>query len=77
MILRKIRVWWSDINVAFDSDKFDQLYEKMIATLPLKKLYIRDAFIGADPAHRMKIRIIDTQALAQFILLQHVYQAPS
>ena len=60
--LTKDKVWWSDINVAFDNDKFDQLYEKMIATLPLKKLYIRDAFIGADPAHRMKIRIIDTQA---------------
>ena len=58
----KDTVWWGDINMAFDQDKFDALYNKMIKTLTYKKLYVRDAFAGADPAHKLKIRVIDTQA---------------
>lgn len=60
--LTEDKVWWGDINVAFDEDKFDRLYEKMVDSLNLKRLYIRDAFAGADPAHRLKVRVIDTQA---------------
>ncbi|MDN5211736.1 phosphoenolpyruvate carboxykinase (ATP) [Fulvivirgaceae bacterium BMA12] len=60
--LTRDKVWWSDINQAFDAEKFDRLYDKMVATLSMKKLYIRDAFTGADPQHRLKIRVIDTQA---------------
>ena len=58
----KDKVWWGDINLAFDEAKFDQLYKKMIASLGLKRLYIRDAFAGADPKYRLKVRVIDTQA---------------
>ncbi|MEN7551191.1 phosphoenolpyruvate carboxykinase (ATP) [Rapidithrix thailandica] len=56
------KVWWGDINIPFDPEKFDQLYEKMIDHLVGKKLYIRDACVGADPEYQMKVRVIDTQA---------------
>ncbi len=58
----KDKIWWGDINVAFDEQKFDQLYKKMVASLGLKRLYIRDAFAGADPDYRLNVRVIDTQA---------------
>jgi phosphoenolpyruvate carboxykinase (ATP) len=58
----KDKVWWGDINVAFDEDKFDVIYDEMIASLGMKRLYVRDAFAGADPNYRMKVRVIDTQA---------------
>lgn len=60
--LTKDAVWWGDINIPYKPEKFDALYEKMIASLNTKKLYIRDAFAGADPNYRLKVRIIDTQA---------------
>jgi len=60
--LTKDKVWWGDINIEFDEAKFDALYTKMIASLGMKRLYVRDAFAGADPDHRLKLRIIDTQA---------------
>lgn len=60
--LTKDKVWWGDINIAYDSDKFDILYQKMIASLTHKVIYVRDAYAGADPDYRMKVRIIDTQA---------------
>ncbi|MFK7925210.1 MAG: phosphoenolpyruvate carboxykinase (ATP) [Bacteroidia bacterium] len=56
-------VWWGDINRSFSQDAFDRLYQKMIKSLSLKKLYVRDAYAGADPRYRLKVRIIDTQAI--------------
>lgn len=56
------KVWWGDINKPFDADKFDSLFNKMIAEANMKKLYVRDAYAGADPAHRMRVRVIDTEA---------------
>lgn len=55
-------VWWGDINIAFDQEKFDQLYQKIIASLSTRKLYIRDAYAGADPDYRLNVRVVDTQA---------------
>jgi len=60
--LTEDKVWWGDINISFDEDKFDKLYDKMIKSLVYKRLYVRDAFAGADEKYRMKIRVIDTQA---------------
>jgi len=56
------KVWWGEINIPFDLQKFDQLYEKMVAFLDGRKIYIRDAAVGADPDYRLNIRVIDTQA---------------
>lgn len=58
----KDKIWWGAINQAFDESKFDQLYKKMVSFLGSKRLYIRDAFAGADPKYRLKVRVIDTQA---------------
>ncbi|PTB96486.1 phosphoenolpyruvate carboxykinase (ATP) [Marivirga lumbricoides] len=56
------KVWWGNINIPFEPEKFDRLYEKMVDFLGGKKLYVRDAAAGADPDHRLRIRVIDTQA---------------
>lgn len=61
-LLTKNKVWWGDINIAFDEGKFDELYKKVIQCLTYKKLYVRDAFAGADENYRLNVRIIDTQA---------------
>ncbi|WP_461489576.1 phosphoenolpyruvate carboxykinase (ATP) [Pontibacter sp. HJ8] len=55
-------VWWGDINIAFDPEKFDTLYNKMIDSLKDRKLYVRDAYAGAHPDYRLNLRIINTQA---------------
>ncbi|MFC5270162.1 phosphoenolpyruvate carboxykinase (ATP) [Adhaeribacter terreus] len=55
-------VWWGDINIPFDSEKFDKLQDKMIKFLEGKKIYVRDAFAGADPDYRLDLRIVNTQA---------------
>ena len=55
-------VWWGNINIPFDADKFDSLYNKMVAHLADKKLYVRDAFAGALPEYRLNLRVVNTKA---------------
>ena len=55
-------VWWGDINQPFKPVNFDRLYHKMMAALEEKQVYIRDAYACADPAYKLKIRILNTQA---------------
>jgi phosphoenolpyruvate carboxykinase (ATP) len=55
-------VWWGDINIAFDADKFEQLHQKMVAYLADKQLYVREAYAGAHPATRLKLRIVNELA---------------
>src|SRR5688572_28929310 len=55
-------VWWGDINIPFSPEKFDKLEAKMVDFLKDKKIYVRDAFAGADPDYRLNLRIINTQA---------------
>ncbi|MFN4766366.1 MAG: phosphoenolpyruvate carboxykinase (ATP) [Bacteroidota bacterium] len=51
-------VWWGDINIPFESDDFDALYDRVAAYLGGKTVYARDAYACADPAHRLDIRVI-------------------
>jgi len=53
------KVWWDGtINLPFDSDKFDQLYKKVVAYLSTKELYVSDAFVGADKKYQIPLRVV-------------------
>ncbi|MEQ6119289.1 phosphoenolpyruvate carboxykinase (ATP) [Reichenbachiella sp. MALMAid0571] len=58
----KNTVWWGDINIAISEHHFDRLYNKMIEYIEYKKIYVRDAYAGADKTHRLNLRIINTLA---------------
>ena len=51
-------VWWGDINIKFSPEKFDALYNRMKAYLSGKDIYVRDASVCADPAHKMNLRVV-------------------
>jgi len=55
-------VWWGDINIPFDADKFDQLHQKMVAYLGGKEMYVREAYAGANPDYQLKLRVVNEQA---------------
>ncbi|WP_046242321.1 phosphoenolpyruvate carboxykinase (ATP) [Hymenobacter terrenus] len=55
-------VWWGDINIPFEADKFDRLHQKMVAYLADKELYVREAYAGANPDYQLKLRIVNEQA---------------
>lgn len=51
-------VWWGDINIPFEPAKFDALYYKITAYLSNKELFVRDAYVCADPNYRLNVRVI-------------------
>jgi phosphoenolpyruvate carboxykinase (ATP) len=51
-------VWWGDINIKFDAEKFDKLYSRLTAYLTGSEVYVRDCYACADPAYRLNIRVV-------------------
>lgn len=58
----KDTVWWGRINIPFEESKWDHLYAKLVKSLEGRKLYVRDAYAGADPNYRLNIRVVNTLA---------------
>ncbi len=56
------KVWWGDINIGISPESLDRNYTKMLGYLEDKKVYVRDAFAGADKTHRLKLRVINTMS---------------
>ena len=52
-------IWWGDINISFDANKFDVLHKKIIQYLENKEIYVRDCFACADEKYRLSIRVIN------------------
>ena len=52
-------IWWGEINLPFSLEKFDLLYDKVIAYLNQKPIYVRDSFACSDHNYRLNIRIIN------------------
>ena len=42
-------IWWGNINIPFEADAFDKLYDKVVDYLSGKEIYVRDAIACADP----------------------------
>ncbi|WP_274474047.1 phosphoenolpyruvate carboxykinase (ATP) [Mangrovimonas aestuarii] len=57
--ITKDRVWWGDINIPFDSEKFEKLYDKVVDYLSGKEIYVRDSYACADDNYKLNIRVIN------------------
>jgi phosphoenolpyruvate carboxykinase (ATP) len=52
-------VWWGDINIPFEEDKFDSLYKKIVAYFENKEMYVRDASACSVDDFKLKLRVIN------------------
>ena len=57
--ITKDKVWWGKINIPFESEKFDKLYDKVVDYLGEKEVYVRDCYVCADINYKMNIRVIN------------------
>jgi phosphoenolpyruvate carboxykinase (ATP) len=53
---------WNKVNVPIPIEKFDRLYERMLAYVQGKELYVFEGFVGADPNYRLSVRVINELA---------------
>jgi len=57
------QVWWGKINQPMAPEKFRGLRSKVEAWLGARPvLFTQDLYAGADPAHRIKVRLVTTNA---------------
>jgi phosphoenolpyruvate carboxykinase (ATP) len=52
------RVAWGAVNQALEPERFDRLCERVTEHLSGRDLFVQDLFGGADPAHRLTIRLV-------------------
>ncbi|MDK2815832.1 MAG: phosphoenolpyruvate carboxykinase [Moorella sp. (in: firmicutes)] len=53
---------WGGVNQPVSEATFERLYSRLTAYLQGKDLFVFDGFVGADPAYRMPIRIVNQYA---------------
>jgi phosphoenolpyruvate carboxykinase (ATP) len=52
------RIAWGEVNQPIDEEHFDGLRDKVVAHLNEGDVYVVNAFAGADPAHRINVRVV-------------------
>ncbi|WP_370583333.1 phosphoenolpyruvate carboxykinase (ATP) [Pedobacter sp. ASV28] len=73
-------VWWGDINIKISEQKFNALYEKMIAYVNDKTIYVRDSYACANEKYGISIRVITEHAFqnifANNLFLRYKQESP-
>ena len=55
-------VWWNSTNLHFEAKQFNKLFKKVINYLNGKEIYVRDAYVCADPRYRINVRVVTEYA---------------
>jgi phosphoenolpyruvate carboxykinase (ATP) len=56
------KVWWGEYNRPFTPPNFNTLLTRMQAYLQGRDVFVQDCYAGADPEHRLPIRVITEKA---------------
>ena len=52
------RIWWGPVNKPLSEPHFEGLRAKVVSYLEQRDLYVVNAFAGADPEHRLAVRVV-------------------
>ena len=55
-------VWWGQYNRPFNPESFSMLHARLQGYLQGRDVFVQDCYAGADPDHRLPIRIITQKA---------------
>ncbi len=55
-------IWWGEYNRPFSSEKFSAVYNRLQAFLQQRDVFVQDCYGGADPEHRLPVRVITEYA---------------
>ncbi|MDD6204578.1 MAG: phosphoenolpyruvate carboxykinase (ATP), partial [Firmicutes bacterium] len=53
---------WGNVNVPMAPETFDKIYDKMVAYLQNREIFLFDGFAGADPKYTKRFRIVNELA---------------
>ncbi len=67
-------IWW-DNNAPMSPEHFEQLHQDMLAHIEGGELFVQDLFGGADPDHRLNVRVI-TELAWHSLFIRHMLRRP-
>ncbi len=67
-------IWW-DNNAPMAPEAFDTLYADMLAHMKGGDYFVQDLFGGADPAHRLDVRVVSELAWHN-LFIRHMLRRP-
>jgi len=68
------QIWW-DNNPPMAPDAFDRLYEDMLEHMKGGELFVQDLYGGADPAHRLNVRLV-VELAWHGLFIRHMLRRP-
>lgn len=55
-------IWWGGVNTPISVENFEKLHAKILAYLNGREVFVQNCFAGADPANRLKVRVVTENA---------------
>ncbi len=68
-------IWW-DNNAAMTPEAYAKLKADMLAHVQGRELFVQDLFAGADPIHRLDVRMV-TELAWHGLFIRHLLRRPS
>jgi phosphoenolpyruvate carboxykinase (ATP) len=68
-------IWW-DNNRPMDPAAFDRLHADMLAHMKGRDFFVQDLYGGADPAHRLDVRMV-TELAWHGLFIRHMLRRPA
>ena len=68
-------IWWEN-NPQMDPEAFDRLHADMLAHMKGRDYFVQDLYGGADPAHRLDVRVINELAWHN-LFIRHMLRRPN
>jgi len=67
-------IWWEN-NAPMEPDAFERLYQDMLAHVQGRDLFVQDLYGGADPEHRLDVRVV-TELAWHGLFIRHMLRRP-
>ena len=67
-------IWWEN-NAPMAPEAFDRLHADMLAHMKGRDYFVQDLFGGADPAHRLDVRVV-TELAWHGLFIRHMLRRP-
>ncbi|MFO1174951.1 MAG: phosphoenolpyruvate carboxykinase [Paracoccaceae bacterium] len=68
-------IWWEN-NAPMTPEAFDRLYADMLAHMKGRDYFVQDLFAGADPEHRLDVRLV-TELAWHGLFIRHLLRRPT
>ncbi len=55
-------IWWGQYNRPIEPERFEQLRIRVLAYLQGRDVFVHDCYAGAEPEHRLRVRVVTETA---------------